>query len=245
MARSLLSLTPRIEHRLHAWETIHQHLAAQTAPRLRPTITLSRQFGCEGYPVAERVQALMAHATGEPWNVYDKLLLEAVAGKEGIELGTLQRLGETARSLEKLGVRPQQYLQHAEAFRAVAEKLQDFAAVGNAVIVGRGGAVLCRQQPNCFHFRITATLAWRVESIARRLEVPRDEATGLVEANQSLREQFLREQLHADPSDPALFDATFNNERADAEAIAQAIAAYVRAAWATREATAKASVAGR
>jgi len=234
MARSLISLSPRVEQRLQAWENIHRLLGAQPVPRLRPTITLSRQFGCEGYPVAERVQALMAEATGEPWNVYDKVLLEAVARDQGIALETLQRLGETARSLEKLGVRPRQYHQHAEAFRAVAEKLQDFAAVGNAVIVGRGGAALCRQQPNCFHFRVTAREAWRVETIARRLEVPLDEARGLVEANQSLREQFLREQLHVDPGDPALFDASFDNERGSVEAIAQAMVAYVRATWTSR-----------
>jgi cytidylate kinase len=241
MARSLSNLTPRIEQRLLAWEAMQRHVADQPAPKLRPTITLSRQFGCEGFPVAARVQALMAAASGEPWNVYDKLLLEQVAADGGAPLETLQRLGETARSLEKLGVRPQQYHQHAAAFRAVAEKLTHFAAVGNAVIVGRGGAALCRQQPNCFHIRITASAAWRVASIARRLELPEEEARGLVDANQSLREQFLREQLQVDPADPALFDVTFNNERAGVEVIAEAIAAYVRKAWALKGAGAAVS----
>jgi cytidylate kinase len=234
MARPLSSLSPRIEHRLIAWEQIHKHVTSQPALRVRPTITLSRQFGCEGFPVAEKVQGLMARATGEPWNVYDKLLLEAVAKDDGVPLGTLQRLGETARSLERLGLRPQEYLAHAEAFQAVAQKLVHFATVGNAVIVGRGGAALCRQQLNCFHFRVTASLDWRIDSIARRLEIPRDEARTLVDANNSLREQFLKEQLHVDPSDPLLFDATFNNERGGAEAIAEAIVGFVRAAWTQR-----------
>jgi cytidylate kinase len=234
MSRPLSSLNPGIEHRLQAWESIRQHLKAEAVPKLRPTITLSRQFGCEGYPVAEKVQKLMAEATGEPWAVYDKLLLEAVAREDGIELGTLQHLGDTARSLERLGLRPLQYLAHEEAFHRVAEKLHHFAAVGNAVIVGRGGAVLTRGQPNCFHFRINASEPWRVQSIARRLEVPLTEARSMVEANQRLRQQFLTEQLHADLNEPSLFDVTFNNERGDAEAMAQAIVGWVRSAWGRR-----------
>jgi cytidylate kinase len=234
MARSLITLTPHVEHRILAWEALGKHLAAQQKPSPRPTITLSRQFGCEGYPVAEKAQALLAAATGEPWAVYDKVLLEKVASEQGIDLATLQHLGETARSLEKLGMRPQAYHQHAEAFRAVAEKMRQVAAVGNAIIVGRGGVVVCQGQPNCFHFRISAGAEWRVDSIARRLEVPRDEARVLVDANQSLRQQFLTEQLKVDPNLPDLFDVTFNNERAGADAIAQGMAAYVQRAWADR-----------
>jgi hypothetical protein len=214
MARPLISLIPSIEHRVHAWSAIHDHLAKQSELRVRPTVTLSRAFGCEGYGIAERVQALLGQATGEPWNVYDKALLEAVAKDGVVSMHTLKNLGETARSFERLGLRPPEYHRHAEAFRAVAEKLVHFATVGNAVVVGRGGAVLCRDLANCFHFRVEAPEQWRIDSMARRLELPRDEAKALVESNTSLRDDFMKEQLHADLKDHALYDAVFNNARA-------------------------------
>jgi cytidylate kinase len=234
MTKPLSSLTPNIDKRLAAWDGIRKHLAAQKQIVVRPTVTISREFGCEGYQVAERVQTLMAEATGEPWNVYDKALLEAVASEQGIDMHTLRNLGDTARSFEKFGLRPPEYLQHAEAFRAVAEKLVSFAAIGNAVIVGRGGAVLCSQLPNCFHFRIEASLACRVAGIAKRLELSAEDAKALVEANTKLRNTFLQEQLHVDHRDRGFFHAIFNNDLAPADLIAEAIVGFVKKAWKSR-----------
>lgn len=234
MTKPLSSLTPSIEKRLAAWEDIHKHLAAQRKLVVRPTVTLSREFGCEGYEVAEQVRALMAEATGEPWNVYDKALLEAVASEQGIEMHTLRNLGDTARSLEKLGLRPPEYLAHADAFRAVAEKLLSFATIGNAVIVGRGGAVLCTQLHNCFHFRIEGSLAFRTDCIAKRLDMSPAEAKAMVEANTKLRAKFLEEQLHVDHRDHTYFHAVFNNDRAPADLIAEAIVAFIKKAWKNR-----------
>ena len=237
MTKPLSTLIPRIDNRLAAWDGIRQHLASQPQVVVRPTVTISRDFGCEGFGVAEGVQRLMVQATGEPWNVYDKALLEAVAGEQGISMHTLKNLGDTARSLEKLGLRPPEYLQHEKAFLAVAEKLVQLATVGNAVIVGRGGVVLCAALPNCFHFRLDGSLAFRTRSIAKRLDMPIDEAQALVEANTKLRNKFLQEQLRVDPADRTLFHATFDNERASCDAIASAIAAYVQAIWKERSAS--------
>lgn len=234
MSKPLSTLIPSIDKRISAWDDIRKHLATQAKVVLRPTVTLSRDFGCEGYEVAERVQALLAAATGEPWNVYDKALLEAVSTEHGIPMRTLKNLGDTARSLEKLGLRPPEYLQHEEAFRAVAEKLVSLAAIGNAVIVGRGGAVLCAQLPNCFHFRLEAPLLFRTQRIAQRLEMTEEEARALVEANTKLRNKFLEEQLHVSHHDRTYFHAVFDNARGGVEVIAGAIVAYVHKAWELR-----------
>lgn len=40
-------------------------LQQQKGPRPRPCFTLSREFGCEGYPVAVRLLKLMAELTGD------------------------------------------------------------------------------------------------------------------------------------------------------------------------------------
>lgn len=231
MARPFVTLIPNIAHRLDAWETIQSHLAKAPAPKLRPTVTISRTFGCEAFLLADRLKTELEAACGEPWNVYDKTLLEAVAQEEGIELRTLKNLGETARSLEKLGISPPEYYAHTEAFRAVAARLTQFATVGNAIIVGRGGAVLCKDMRNCFHFRLDASLEWRTKSIETRLELSHADALAFVKSNQGLREQFLREQLRVDPTDVSFFDAMFNNARHGVADIASAITGYVRSSW--------------
>lgn len=237
MTRPLHVLVPNIEHRLEAWERIQEKLHAPPQVRPRPTVTLSRTFGCDAFPVAERVKAALEAGSGEPWNVYDKSLLEAVGKEEGVSMRVLRNLGLSASRLEKLGLAPAEYYEQVRAFDAIGKHIVQVASGGNAIIVGRGGAVLCRDMTNCFHFRLDAPLDWRVENIALRLQLPRDEAREFVKANGSRRDEFTRSQLKADTSDPLLYDAVFNNARHGADEIAAAIVAFVKDAWARAQPT--------
>lgn len=231
MARSLSSLPPSIESRLAGWEKIQQRLAHAREARIRPTITLSRQFGCEGFPLAEFLKERFEEASGEPWNIYDKSLIEKVAQDEDIALGLLKNLGDMTRALEALGLYPSTHVTHDAAFEKVAKAIVQIAAVGNAVIVGRGGAILCRDMRNCFHFRLEATLEWRIASIVKRMDLGQKEAEEMVKSNTKLREKFVSSCLGQTVSDLKHYDAIFNNERHDIQEIGFAIFAYVQRAW--------------
>jgi cytidylate kinase len=220
-----------VENRLSGWEQLQYRLALTQEPKLRPSITISRQFGCEGFPLAERLKVLFERAAGEPWNIYDKTLIETVSEEQGISLNLLRRLGDMSHALEALGLHPSGHMTHDEAFAKVAKYLVKIAGVGNAVIVGRGGATLCAGLKNCFHFRLEAGEAWRVGSIQNRLELSREEAAEAVKSGSRLRERFVSQCLGADITQHRHYDAIFNNERHDVEEIAQGILAYVRSAW--------------
>lgn len=238
MARHLASLSPSIEHRLAAWQQIQRRLLDQPKPRLRPTITLSRAFGCEGYPVAERLRQDFEARTGEPWLVYDKALLEAVAKQEGVPVAELERLGDV-RSLDTLGLGASNYYQQLSELDAVGRRLVQFAHLGNAIIVGRGGAALTRGFKNCFHFRLDASFEYRVKSMAARLELDAGEAQELVRVNSRERDRFVAERFKVNLADLSLYDAVFNNERHSIAEISAAVVAYVARAWPDPELFAK------
>jgi cytidylate kinase len=231
VARSYSSLPPGVEQRLAGWTRIQEGLAKQPEPRIRPTITISRAFGCDGFPLAERLKGLMDHASSELWNIYDKSLIEKVAEDERISLTLLQNLGDMSRAIEAYGLLPKHYITHDEAFNKVAKYITQIAGVGNAIIVGRGGAILCQGMKNCFHFRLEASFEWRVASMAKRLDISVHESEKLVKSNSKAREQFLRECLGAKDGDIANYDAIFNNEHHSVDDIAAAILAYVKQAW--------------
>ncbi|WP_005033847.1 AAA family ATPase [Holophaga foetida] len=216
------------------WARIQEGARHLHEKRFRPTITLSREFGCEGFPLAERLKDLLENASGEPWNILDKALLERVAQDEGISLRLLRNLGDTTRLLESLGLNAADHVTHDKAFEKVAKHLVEIAAVGNAVIVGRGGSILCHSLKNCYHFRLEASLQWRIHSIAARLCLPEEEACELVRTNSRNREKFISESLGANVADLTYYDGVFNNERHTVEAIAEAILAYVKQAWADK-----------
>jgi len=231
MSKPLSSLPPSVEIRLAGWARIQEGAHHSREKKFRPTITLSREFGCEGFPLADRLKELLEKASGEPWNILDKALLEKVAQDEGISLRLLQHLGDTTRLLESLGLNASTHVTHDKAFEKVAKHILEVAAVGNVIIVGRGGGILCHPLKNCYHFRLEASLQWRVQSLAARLAIPEDEARDIVRTNSRQRAKFFSECLGADGADLKYYDAKFNNERHSVEAIADAILAYVKQAW--------------
>jgi hypothetical protein len=227
-----LSLPPSVEERLSGWTRIQERRRAAPAPvRPRPTVTISRQFGCEGFPLSLRLRELLEQATGEPWAIYDKELLDRLMKDEEIALQVLGELEGPARHLEAFGFHPKGRVTSDEAFARMALSVLRFAQQGHAIIVGRGGAVLCKDLDNCFHFRLEASREWRVAALCRRLGLGPREAEEQEKAESRLRAHFVRDYLGADLSEASRYDAVFNNERHGVEAIAAAILAYVRRAW--------------
>jgi cytidylate kinase len=231
MTRPLSSLAPDIERRLAGWVKIQERHLTPDEVKVRPTITLSRQFGCEGFPLAERLKALFEDGSGEPWNIFDKTLIETVAKEEDIPLSLLKRLGDMSRAIEAFGMHAPEHMTHDMAFEKVSRYLVQIAKLGNAIVVGRGASILCSGLPNSYHFRLVGSFDWRVASIARRTGLGLQEAAALVKENEHLRAKFVNQCLGVDVADPRFYDAVFNNERHDVDDIARAILAFVRNAW--------------
>jgi cytidylate kinase len=231
MPKPYSSLAPSIEQRMAGWEQIQYRLNHAPEPKIRPTITLSRQFGCEGFPLAEYVRGLLEDASGESWNIYDKALIEKVAHDDDISLRLLRHLGDMTHSLEALGLHPSSHVTHDEAFVKVAKAIIQIAALGNAVIVGRGSPILCANMKNCFHFRVEASFEWRVASIMSRLEIGQEEAEDMVRTNTRLREKFISHSLGEDIADLKHYCAVFNNARYSVHEMGAAMAAYVKSGW--------------
>jgi len=230
--KPLLTLPSSVEERLSGWVRIQERRAAGAVKvQARPTVTLSRQFGCEGFPLALRLQQLFEADGGEPWSILDKELIEKIAQDEGIALGTLRRLEDPAQYLEAFGFHPRGAFTGDDAFARLAVAILSSARAGNAIIIGRGGAILCHKLENCFHFRMQASLEWRVAALAARMGITPREAADQEKTQSRRREQFIREHLAADPADPLYYDAVFNNERHSVAEIAEAIHAYVRSGW--------------
>lgn len=230
--RSDMTLPASVEERLSGWMRIQERRAAAPArTRLRPCVTISRQFGCEGFPLAVQLQKLFEQGSGESWSIFDKVLIDRITQDEEIAMTLMKSLEDPARYLESFGFHPRGDFTSDEAFAKMAASILHFAQDGNAIIVGRGGAVLCRKLANSFHFRLEAGRDWRVAGLARRMGIAASAAAELERTESRLRERFLREYLGVAVDERSLYDAVFNNERHGVETIAHAILAYVKRGW--------------
>lgn len=196
--------------------------------RPRPCITLSREFGCEGYPVAERLRELMSSASGEEWLLMDKGLLAEVARRHNLSEEVLQGLGEKNRMLDEvLSTFSSRWKSEKDHFRLLCRHIVSLAEQGNVIIVGRGAAIVTRHLENCYHFRLYASIAFKAASIAKRLRLAPDEAESLVVKRQRQRDAFNRDFLDCDAGDKSYYDLLFNNDRNTPEKIARTISEYV------------------
>ncbi len=224
------ALIPSIEQRESAWIRLKERQALRPETSKRPTITISREFGCEAFPMAERLKALLEEATGESWNIYDKTLVEKVASDEKLSLDLLSHLGDESHAQDVLRTHFG-YLTHDEAYAKVVKHLVQVARLGNAIIVGRGGAVVCQDLPHCLHLRLEAGFGFRATTLARRLGVALRDAEDLVRTQSKLREKFISDCLHTDITRPLWYHAVLNNERLDADSLARIALELLKATW--------------
>ncbi len=234
MSKTFDSLIPSIELRERAWLQARERLARPQKSPAYPSVTISRQYGCEGYPLAQRLKELLEDASGKPWTVFDKALVDKVASDEQLSRELLHRLGDESHAQDVLRTHFG-YLTHDDAYAKLVKHIVPIAAAGCGIIVGRGGAITCHGLKNCFHFRLIGSFEFRASTLARRLEMPQAEAEELVRTQSKLREKFISDCLHEDITSPHWYDAVFSNDRQSVETIAQACLRLVVCGWPGKE----------
>jgi hypothetical protein len=231
MPKSYSELLPSVERRLSAWISLGDQRRYARPSKPRPTVTISRRFGCEAFPLAERLKELFESATGETWNVFDKTLLERVCQDEHLSRKLLDDLGGPSRAADSIGFLFSGYVSHKDAFRCLARHVVLLAEAGNAIIVGRGGAVITRHLSNCYHFRLDASDQFCVAATMRRLEVSEKEAVEMVRDYDRMREGFIEDCLKVSGRDLVHYHAVFNRDRSGVDEIARSILAFIATSW--------------
>jgi cytidylate kinase len=225
------TLIPSIEQRLSGLIEIERRRDREAEDRikvLKPTITISREFGCEAYPVTERLKELMERKTGEAWTVMDKALLDEVEKNHALSADILRSLGERNLWIDDfLATMSNRWQSDREYYRHLSRHIVSLATQGNVIIVGRGASMITQRMKNCHHFRIYGSMEFKTQSIARRAHLSIQDAELLVEKKQKLRDKFIRDFLDEDAHDLRFYHLVFNNDKNSSDRIAQLIADYV------------------
>lgn len=210
----------KLEAGLHAqverWRTLRQQKALPQ-PGRRPFLTLSREFGCEAFPLAEALAKKLnaAHPTPAGWEVYDRMLMEKIGEDyqlsekllESFETSISRELDdylETLFSKENLQIK---------AFHGLVRTVRALALQGNCIIVGRGGAILTRDLPGGVHIRLVASFDWRVKKMMDKRHLSQREAQDLIREADRAREGYIRKYLNKDHRDSGFYHLMINTER--------------------------------
>ncbi|MGK5092520.1 cytidylate kinase-like family protein [Deltaproteobacteria bacterium TL4] len=222
------TITPEIDKRISAWGEFTQKTQKQQATG--PCVTISREYGCQAYLVAEILQKrLLEKSKGSQWIVLDRELLEKIANESGISRSDIERVGDVNPVFQSMisMFMGQHRAEQFEVFSYVKQAVRHFAKAGNSIIIGRGGAALTQDLPNCTHILLTAPLEFRIKNVMKNLNLDRAEAEEQIVTRQQQRENFIKNFTKNDPRDSTLYHAVINNGRYSPERVVDIIEALM------------------
>lgn len=224
-------LMPSIEKRLSAFMELTHRSEAENHPlESNPTITVSREFGCESYPMVQCLQKLLETRTGNSWTIMDQALLEKVARDHDLSEKTLKALGEQPGFVDEIiSTFAPTWKTDKDYYRMLCRQIFSLAHRGNVILLGRGSANITQSLKNCYHFKLFASLQFKIHSIAQRMELSNEEAEKLIIRKQHQRDIFIKDFLNQDAGVLDFYHLIFNNDKNRPEQIANTIMAYVLA----------------
>lgn len=199
--------------RSHSYGKIEEKPAGGSA---RPAITISRMTGAGGHVIAsELAEYMQTHVPGgEPWTVFDQNLVEKVLEDHNLTKRLADAMSEEHKSMfadlveSLIGKHPSTWtlVEHTNA------TILRLAAMGNVIIVGRGGVVITSKLPNVFHVRLVGSLEKRIEYGMRVYGVDRNAAIDFIRKRDEGRRRYLKDYFDADVNNPLLYHLVINTD---------------------------------
>ncbi len=170
------------------------------------SVAISREAGIDAGAYARAIGKQLG------WPVWDHELLELIA----------RRLGSNVRALESLDERHVSWIQESlEAFlslhevnhhsyaRHLREAMEDLAAHGNCILVGRGAAHILPAKTT-LKVRLVAPREQRITAFRQQTGIDEKHAARELEKIDRERIRFVNEHFHKNSADPAAYDMVLN-----------------------------------
>jgi cytidylate kinase len=116
-----------------------------------------------------------------------------------------------------------------ELFHATQDAVREYAARGNAVIVGRGASAILGAREDVLRIFIYAPRLWRIDRVARASGARRDVAEAELDRIDRARTAYLRERYARTFGDPRNYDICIDASRLNVSQSTALIVAAVRA----------------
>ena len=207
-------------------ESCFSFVHSQTAPParaaapvgVRRAVTISRQAGCGGVHVAEKLANYLQHHAPVPgvnWTIFDRELMDKVLADHKLPKYLAKFMPEDRSSqiqdtlADIFGVHPP-----AETVvKQTAETLLQLAELGNVILVGRAGNIVTAKLPHVLHVRLVAPLEDRIERICRDDHKTPAEARRFCLEEEQARARYLKTYFKADISDPVNYLLIINTSQ--------------------------------
>ncbi len=211
---------PDLDARLSAHERAWQktkHADSLRSPEFHQFITISRQYGCEGAALADRLVEILNKRCRPsfPWVTYDHELLNKLSTnprlrKNIVESLDSRRHGRMGKLFDTI-LNPK--ASDTAEMRQLADVVRTLAILGRAVLLGRGSHLITQDLKTGLHIRLVASPDWRAFKISATRGVTHAEAQKIVAIGDRRREQYLRKHFVEHPEHVVEPDLVVDNSR--------------------------------
>ncbi|WP_445152640.1 cytidylate kinase-like family protein [Baekduia sp. Peel2402] len=194
-------------------------------------VTLSASYGAGG----SQIGPALAERLDVPF--VDRAIAAGMADRLGITEAEAEKLDDDVeRGLDRIlsslapvgdfyGDVDPALLQRSGHHEAAEAVIREIAASGRAVILGRAGAVVLKDEARALHVRLTGPPQARVEQATRLEGVDRNDAERRCKKTDRAREAYVKRYYNCDARDPALYDVVLDSTRLGIEACVDVLAA--------------------
>lgn len=192
-------------------------------------ITITREFGSLGRPIAKRLSELLGV------EYYDRDIVEAAAKKMNLPVSVISKTEEKKSSsffsmLFPLGTESAE--QQQAIFDVQSHIITDLAAKESCIIVGRCADYVLANDPNAIHVYIYAPYADRLANCVGALGMEKTEAKRMIAEVDKARNSYHKFFAKYSPKDPEHKHIIINSALLEVEGTAQALAAIARVKFA-------------
>jgi len=191
-----------------------------------PFVTISRQYGCDGYELGDLlVKKLNERAGDGKWRTFKKELLKQLAADAGLAEEVVEKERLSKPSLLKdffRGMRHRGIPDGYEIRNKITIMVRTAAFEGHAVIIGQGGTAATGDLDGGLSVRIEASKEWRIARVGVREKLSRAGAVARIEEVERGRKHLRKIYEQKNPREPA-FNLMLDNSMFNIEQLAEQI----------------------
>ena len=198
-----------------------------------PFITISRESGTGGGALGEEIAHRLnrLHSVDDPvWTVFDRNLVARMLEDNHLSSSLARFLPENKVSEIESSVNEIVGL-HPSIWTLVHQTnslMRRLAAMGNAILVGRGANLATAGSPHGLHLRLVAPAEQRGRRTAGILGISHEQALAFNRKADHARRDYVRSFFNAEIDDPSSYDLIVNMEHFSIETAADTVVAILR-----------------
>ncbi len=215
-------LGPMVAAKLDA-DYVDRLILTRAAPEVGATVAALHQR-------EERAPTRAGRFSGFLHRVLERSAVSGVSGDPYFGPGSMAFLTEEFEAIPPQPATRGHEVEDEAYIEAIRRVIQDMAASGNVVLVGRGASIILKDEPQALRVGAVADVDDRVARIMERDQLDREQAEQVVSDRDEARAHYFRRFFGIeDPDDPHLYHMVINTSEVDLEYAANVVADAARA----------------